>query len=169
LTDHVTVLTCGPTKRATKMIAGPDDIRPYAAGIWYSAESVEVAGIFELAALLSRLEHEPRRFVIRASLIEGRDPRRVRRTLFPDKKTGEPPYFEGRPRFWFGADFDHVELPEGVSPVDIDAVAEIARGSMPEPFRRASCWATLTSCAGIRRAAGSVSGFGSRARSLAPN
>jgi hypothetical protein len=40
-------------------------------------------------------------------------------------------------------------VPFGVDPVDLGAVAAVAINLLPEPFRRASCWAQLTSRAGI--------------------
>ena len=41
-------------------------------------------------------------------------------------------------------------MPDGVDPVDLDAVAALAIEHLPDPFRRASCWAQLTSGAGIK-------------------
>jgi hypothetical protein len=148
--DHVTVLEClQPGRRATKTIT-PDGIRGYAAGAWFAASEAQVSGISDLAALLSQIEPTPTKLIIRAALIDGRDPRRVRRLLHPNKKTGEAPYFTPRDRRWVGLDFDRVDLPEGVAPTDIDAVAAAAISLLPEPFRGVSCWAQLTSGAGIK-------------------
>ena len=147
--DRVTVLGCAPGHRATKLIR-PSGIAGYAAGRWFATTEVTVAGIGELAGLLGQLEREPRLFLIRGRLIQGRHPGRVRRLLHPDPKASDQPYFEACAQRWAGLDFDALELPDGVDPVDLEAVAAIAVARLAEPFRRASCWAQLTSGAGIK-------------------
>ena len=106
---------------------------------WFATTEAEVAGIGGLA--------EPAR-PARARAAPVRDPRQAdprpsprpgRRLLHPDPKTGEQPYFEACARRWAGVDFDALELPDGVDPVDLDAVAAIAVARLAEPLRRASC------------------------------
>ena len=147
--DQITVLQCAMGCRATKRVsmAGISD---YACGRWFATTTAPAAGIAEAARVLGELEREPRLFIIRAMLIAGRHPGRVRRLLYPDPKTKDQPYFEACPRRWAGLDFDALTLPEGVDPVDLEAVAAVAIARLPEPFRRASCWAQLTSGAGIK-------------------
>lgn len=145
--DQVTILT-GSGRAAKLVTAGGID--SFAAGRWFSVVSVEVRGIAELAGVLGRLEKAPYSFVIRARLIAGLDPKRVRRLLHADPANGEAPYFEPCPRHWLGLDFDSFELPAGVAAVDLDAVAALAVARLPEPFRRASCWAQLTGSAGVK-------------------
>ena len=146
--DELTILT--GHGRATKLIT-PTGISSYAAGRWFAVTTVEVAGIAELAHKLTEIEqNHPYSFLIRAKLVVGCDPRRVRRLLHPDPKTGEAPFFEPCPRHWVGLDFDAIELPPGVSGVDLDAVAALAVAKLPEPFRHAARWAQLTGSAGVR-------------------
>jgi hypothetical protein len=147
--DRITVLVCTRACRATKKVTATG-ILEYAAGKWFATFSAEVAGIGGLAELLGRLEHEPRTLIIRGRLIRGRDPGRVRRLIYADEKTGDQPYFEPRRRKWLALDFDSFDLPAGISPVDLDAVAALAIARLPKPFRRATCWAQLTSGAGFK-------------------
>ena len=136
--DQVTILT--GRGRAAKLIT-PGGIDSYAAGRWFAVTTVEVRGIAELASVLRQLERAPYSFIIRAKLIEGLDPKCVRRLLHADQASGEGPYFEPCPRRWVGLDFDGLDLPIGVSAVDLDAVAGLAVAKLPEPFRRTSSWA----------------------------
>ena len=146
--DQVTILT--GRGRAAKLIT-PGGIDSYAAGRWFAVTTVEVRGIAELASVLRQLERAPYSFIIRAKLIEGLDPKCVRRLLHADQASGEGPYFEPCPRRWVGLDFDGLDLPIGVSAVDLDAVAALAVARLPEPLRPASCWAQLTSSAGLKQ------------------
>ena len=145
--DHVTILT--GEGRATKLVtlAG---FRDYDAGKWFRVTSVRVRGIVGLARVLARVEAARRSFVIRAELIEGCDPLHVRRLLSQDRLTGEGPFFAPCPRYWLGLDIDSIDLPVGISAVDLEAVARLALSSLPEVFRQATTWAQLTSGAGIK-------------------
>jgi hypothetical protein len=147
--DKVTILECAPGHRATKTITATGTL-DFAAGKWFATTEVVVCGIGSLAALLAEIERRPRWLVIRGRLIKGRAPGRVRRKITPDPGDPDAPYFERSPRKWLALDLDSFDLPAGVDPVDLEAVAAIAVACLPEPFRRTSCWAQLTSGAGIK-------------------
>jgi hypothetical protein len=149
ITGRAQLLECARGCRATKRIT-PDGISDYACGKWFATTEFEFSGFSGFADLLGEVERRPLWFLLRGRLIEGRHPGRVRRLLHPDQKTGDDPYFEPCPRHWCGLDFDSFDLPAGVDPVDIDAVAALAIERLPDSFRRASCWAQLTSGAGIK-------------------
>ena len=104
----------------------------------------------DLAALLEDLQHQPRIFIIRGELIEGRHPGRVRRICHADPASGEPPYFRAKARRHLALDIDSFALPTGVDPVDVHGVAG-RRGSCCRPsFDPASHWGQLTGSAGIK-------------------
>jgi hypothetical protein len=149
-TDRVTVLECARGCRATKKIMPDGSIRDYAAGTWFATVSVEVRGIGGFAGLMSQLEPEPRRLIIRGTLIKGKPAGRVRRKITADPDDPDAPYFKKYARKWLGLDFDSFDLPGGVDPVDLDAVAALAVARLPEPFQRATCWGQLTSGAGVK-------------------
>ena len=160
--DQITILT--GRGRATKLITA-HGVSNYGAGRWFSVTTAELAGIADMAGKLTEIEqHHPHSFLVRAKLIEGCDRLRVRRLLHADPATEEGPYFEPCPRRFVGLDFDAPPLPHGVDPVDLEAVAGLAVARLPEPFRRASYWAQLTSSAGLKPGGRIRLFFGSTAR-----
>jgi hypothetical protein len=160
--DQLVVLT--GRGRAAKLIT-LSGVSSYGAGRYFGVTTVDVAGIADTAAWLDVLATRPYSFLIRARLIAGHDPSRVRRLLHPDPKTGDPAFFEPCPRFWAGLDFDDIDLPEGFSPVDLDAVAAVAIAKLPDAFQRATCWGRPPPAS--NPAAGSGCFIGSTARPAA--
>ncbi|MCD6072923.1 MAG: hypothetical protein K0S42_3439, partial [Microvirga sp.] len=62
------------------------------------------------------------------------------------------PTFEERPRFWVVLDVDRVPVPDHVAGDwvdDPDAAVEHVLGLLPEAFRTASCWWSISSSAAI--------------------
>jgi hypothetical protein len=108
----------------------------------------DIAG---LHAVLVRQDRRPRQFVILAALRSGLDPRRVRRTLYRDPETGEPPFFVATPRAWAAFDFDSVEAPAGLDPAREPAEAGMfLRDLLPDPFPEAACLVQATSGCGFK-------------------
>ena len=151
--DEIVFLVCAHGYRAVKKIVAltPEGILPFDAGMWFAVATRNVVGLAGLVAELENAQLDHRVLAIRGRLIEGRDPRCVRRLANADKKAGVEPYFVARARWWLAIDLDSFPLPPGTDPLDVRAVAEAARALLPAEFWSASCWAQLTAGAGIQR------------------
>jgi hypothetical protein len=69
------------------------------------------------------------------------------------------PTFEDRPRFWVIFDVDRVPVPDHLVDDWVDepdAAVEHVLGLLPEPFRTATCWWSLSSSAAVPDPAGRV-------------
>ena len=110
--------TKGPlaTKRVVRGAHGKPRIEGYAKAKRFCASIVRFADVRALFALLQRLDRDPRRFLIRAALLPGLDPREVRRLVKRCGKTGEGPFFADVPRAWAAFDFDSVPAPRRPRP-----------------------------------------------------
>ena len=151
--DEIVFLVCAHGYRAVKKIVALtlEGILPFDAGMWFAVATRNVVGLAGLVAELENAQLDHRVLAIRGRLIEGRDPRCVRRLANADKKAGVEPYFVARARWWLAIDLDSFPLPPGTDPLDVRAVAEAARALLPAEFWSASCWAQLTAGAGIQR------------------
>src|SRR4051812_6653400 len=73
---------------------------PYGNAKWFSVTPVTIDGIYELAAMLDRLQHDPHAFLVRGALLPEADPQRARRLLHPDPKDKHPATFRCACRQW---------------------------------------------------------------------
>jgi hypothetical protein len=88
--DELTVLQCAFGCRATKKIVAltPEGVHGYACGKWFATAPLDVDGFGGMVGALEYLLLQPRMFVIRGELIDGRHPGRVRKKCHPD--AGDP-------------------------------------------------------------------------------
>ncbi len=144
--------TKGPlaTKRVVRGADGKPRIEGYAKAKRFGASIVRFADVRALFALLQRLDRDPRRFLIRASLLPGLDPREVRRLVKRCGKTGEGPFFADVPRAWAAFDFDSVPAPVGLDPLAIAECGDWLRGLLPDAFQDAACIVQATSGCGLK-------------------
>ena len=77
----------------------------------FDVEEHAVSSLSDLSSLLTSLEHDPSKFIIRGELIEGREKENIRRTgkshLFNDPNSN----FNPAPHRWCMIDIDDLELP----------------------------------------------------------
>lgn len=72
MSDFVTVLRCSPGHRAAKLYTAPSQPpSDYDAGFSFTAETVPVRGLADLAALVETLRQQPNAFLIRGRLRNG--------------------------------------------------------------------------------------------------
>ena len=76
-----------------------------------------VSSLSDLSSLLTSLEHDPSKFIIRGELIEGRQKENIRCTgkssMFNDPNSN----FNPAPRQWCMIDIDDLELPIGFADI----------------------------------------------------
>jgi hypothetical protein len=155
--DIVVVLAgCDPEKLATKRFE-PDPTSPtgwtvesYGLASCFDAYRYYCPTVVDLYRLLRGANAKPRCFVMRGALRPGLSPDYVRRTKHADPKTGEAPFFHEVARSWVAFDFDSVEVPEGLDPLDAEGAGKHLRGLLPPEFRNVSCVVQATSSAGMK-------------------
>lgn len=152
--DFVSVLRCESGLAAKRWIldrhGGQPRLVNYSAGRWFEVETVEICGIRELSALLTRLEHDTRALVIRGELLPGVDPRRVRRLKHRIGNVG--PFFAepAGGRRWLLIDFDKVPIPAHDDLIDDpEGAVEYLVSLLPDGFRDVSYHWQLSSSAGM--------------------
>jgi hypothetical protein len=153
----LTVLTCALEKAtATKTwrydsILDKPVVIQFKAGHNFFVESLPVGNIRELSAVLTRLQSEPKRFVVRGEPMPGLDlSKPVLRRKRPRANT--PATFRepagGRP--YAMLDFDKVEIPSSIDLLsDPDGAAAYLVGRLPPQFQDASYHWQLSSSAGM--------------------
>lgn len=153
--DSVTILVTASSRRATKRWRVGDDGSPvldgYDAGYRYATRTASVACIEDLAALLDRLARMPRCLVIRGAPREGVVGTVGRRLLHDDPTRGDASRYVDVPRRWVAHDLDRVPLGRAYDvrvAHEARAAMEALRAQLSIEWRRAACYATLTSSAG---------------------
>lgn len=158
--DTVTILTTSGRVLATKRHVWDGarfETQPFGDAKHYTVDVVEVDGIAGLSALLTQLEHEPRRFPIRAVPLEG-NPGKVRRLLHRDNDTKVEaeagPFFAAHPegRHWVCLDLDKAPVPpESVGEGPCEAVVRWAiERYLPAAFHGVSCHYQWSSSVGVK-------------------
>jgi hypothetical protein len=141
MTSAVTVLVCAPGHRAAKRFhtAGCDD---YDAGGIFTVERLPTDGISTLSAHLTRLAHDPTRFVIRGEPTDFSDLSRPRRRT----STPPDPQFRDVPSQLLWLDIDGAaDIPW--HPSDLPAAADRVRTALGPAFAHAACHLQLSASA----------------------
>jgi putative DNA primase/helicase len=123
----------------------------YGNATWFSVTTVVADSIYELAAMLDRVQHDPHAFVLRGALLPEANPQLTRRLLHPDPKNGYPASFRSAARQWVPIDFDGIPAPITIDPVeDPEGAIEYLIGLLPPEFQDATCWWQFTSSQGFK-------------------
>jgi hypothetical protein len=155
--DFVTILTALDrgaiaTKRHTWNPATQGWLsQPYSAKKHFSHESVPVASVDDLGAIIEGSRKSELKLIIRGELKPGIDGNRVQR-----KYLGNTAAFLDVPWRWLMADIDGWEIPEGLDHIeDIDVIIERAIAAiLPEPFHDCRAFWQLSSSFGLRAGTG---------------
>ena len=151
--DSVTILRCAKGHRATKLITananGDVNVAGYDAGMFFEISECPIAGLPDLADVLSRTSRDPQACAIRGEPLLGTNRKRCRRLLYTHED-GTPPTFRDVARRWVVIDFDDVPGPYRFDPRDGELAAIYCRTLLPEPWRRSSYWWGLSSSAGFK-------------------
>lgn len=133
--------TLGPlaTKKfSTDRLTGEVVKTPYGNAKWFSAQALEVRGIYDLSSKLSRLESDSHACIVRGGLAEGVNTARMRRLLYPDGN--DQPTLVRCLRRWLMVDFDSVPCPDGLDPAtDPEAAVAYLISLLPPEFAGATC------------------------------
>jgi hypothetical protein len=104
------------TKRYSRSRTGGITKSAYGNEKWFSATTVEVGGIADLAALLDHIQRDPLAFIVRGALLPEATPQLTRRLLHPDPRDGHPATFRSACRQWIPLDFDGIAAPAITDP-----------------------------------------------------
>ena len=150
---NITILRSGSQSLCKRFSLDGDVVKSQRASMpaYFTCESQAVDGIAEFASLLTDLEQDRSRFIVRGQLAEDVDKDKpIRRRLSrPDRsEPNESPFLDVSAP-WVMIDIDKLALPEGMS-VREDALAslEFAIGLLPAEFQDSSVFWQLSGSAG---------------------
>lgn len=136
---------------------GRIDEHAYQSGMFFAVEQAQAGSIFELSALLMKLEYDRQAFIIQGELLpemmvttlldEGwYGP--VRRTIRDIPETGQKAFFREYQMgtCWFMLDFDKIILPAGMTP---DEGVKMMVAKLPPEFQNVTYHYQLSSSAGV--------------------
>jgi hypothetical protein len=143
----LTILRAVSGRIATKRFSAARDGRVRKSGYgkerYFTLEPVEAGNIVELAALLKRLERDPRALLVRGAPLPEANRRHARRLLHHDPRTGDAPTLAAADRCWVMIDLDGVACPAGLDPrlpEDADELIDHLTGLLPVEFHDATCY-----------------------------
>ena len=119
----------------------------------FDVEEHVVSSLLDLSSLLTSLEHDPSKFIIRGELIEGRQKENIRRTgkshLFNDPNSN----FNPAPRQWCMIDIDDLELPTEYADIDASKsdILAYSTAKLPEAFRGVDCHYQFSASMGVKK------------------
>lgn len=117
-------------------LTGKPVAKPYGDAREFSAREVEFVDLEDLLGKLVTLQAESKTFIVRGRPLEGVDPSRCRRLLYPDVADDgtvtAPATFAPCERGWLMADCDLSPAPDGIDPVkDPEAALDYVLGLLP--------------------------------------
>ena len=143
----LTILRAASGRIATKRFSALHDGRirksSYGNERFFALEPAEADDIFVLAALVRRLERDPRAFIIRGAPLPHAQRQRARRLLHPDPSTGDGATIVTADRAWVMLDLDGVACPAGLDPRvpnDAEELIDHLTGLLPSEFHDATCY-----------------------------
>ena len=152
--DHE--LACGMTllrsrtRRLAKLWRADGACDGYDLARTFDVAPVSLDGLDALAALLTRLAHQPGRCIVRGAVADPARVRGVRRLALPDSRTGEPATLAPAPRRWLALDLDGLHLPPGTDPRDLATCARAVLPRLPATLGRADLIVQATAGHGIK-------------------
>ena len=147
--DALTVLYA-PGRRLTKLLHPAGRADGYDRTRIMDGYTVPVADLAGLLALLQQLLPQPECCVIRGELLTGDRAAGIRRLLYPDKDTGDPPTVRDVPRRWVALDMEGVALPPDLPAADLAGCACTALATLPAAFHAAACVVQASASHGLR-------------------
>lgn len=147
--DALTVLHA-PGRRLAKLLHPDGRVDGYDRTRTLDGYTVPVADLAGILAVLQRLLPRPECCVIRGELLAGDRAAGIRRLLYPDKDTGEPPSVRDVPRRWLALDMEGVALPPDVPAADLAGCACTALATLPAAFHAAACIVQASASHGLR-------------------
>ena len=136
-------------------LTGKPAVTPYGNAREFSAREAEFVDLEDLFGKLVTLQTEPRTFIVRGQLLEGIDPSRCRRLLYPevgdDGTVSAPATFAPCYRAWLMCDCDLSPAPEGIDPVTApEAALDHVLGLLPAGLASADVVYTWGSSQGMK-------------------
>lgn len=147
--DALTVLHA-PGRRLAKLLHPDGRADGYDRTRTLDGYTVPVADLAGILALLQRLLPRPECCIVRGELLAGDRAAGIRRLLYPDKDTGEPPTVRDVPRRWLALDMEGVALPPDVPAADLAGCACLALATLPAAFHAAACIVQASASHGLR-------------------
>jgi predicted P-loop ATPase len=153
----ITVLECLPEHFATKRWHVAPDGKPvredFDAGKWFTCSPGTICGIEELSRMLSIIERDPRRFIIRGEPCPGVDLSRPVYRRSRERK-GEPPTFRevADGVRWVCLDIDKVKVPAAVdlaTAAGCELAIRFLISTLPVEFQDVTCHWQFSSSAGM--------------------
>lgn len=129
------------TKRYFIDADGAVKSEPYQDALTFKATPFNIWSIRRLGRLLRLLAK-----LSNTALIRGFSPRGKLKKTWRDKDTF-PEHSEGTP--WVMLDMDGIALPQGMSPVSVEAIQWLIRSKLPQEFQVATCYYQFSGSAGI--------------------
>jgi len=153
LTVLLTAKIFSATKTFYRTAEGSISSIPYNSGSRFKVEQHDISNLKELSSLLTTLEADHRRFIIRGIPHEATNLNQpVRRRLVRDTETNrnESPFIDS-PQSWVMIDIDHIPTPEGTDLINNpEAAVQYAISQLPEEFHHSSCHWQLSSSSGTK-------------------
>ena len=137
-------------RRLAKLIRSDGTVEGYDDAKHFDLFTVSIPDLDGLHRLLRRLLDRPDCAVIRGEIANPDRVLRVRRLLYPDKKTGDVPTLRGVARQWLALDIEGVPRPEQVAATDLGGCATEAIERLPVAFRGARCIVQASGSHGIK-------------------
>lgn len=147
--DVLTVLHA-PGRRLAKVLHQEGTVGGYDRTRVMNGYTVPVANLAGLLDLLRRLLRRPECCVIRGELLAGNRATGIRRLLYTDKNTGEPPTVRDVPRRWLALDVEGVVPPPDLPAADLAGCACVALATLPPAFHAAACIVQASASHGLR-------------------
>jgi hypothetical protein len=147
--DSITILHARG-RRLAKVISADSSITDYDSARLYDLSVVELAGLEALESLLRRLAHRPDCCIVRGTIADPSRTRKVRRLLYHDRETDDPPTLRDEPRRWLALDIDSLPRPEEIAPRDLAGCAGIAIKTLPREFHATRCIVQATGSHGLK-------------------
>ena len=139
-----------PATKVVKQIDGGHQLSQTKHSLLHTASRHSITCLTDLANLVRSLEGEHKKFIIRGSQIDGREPFGLRRLA--KAKEDSPANFEEVDCQWCLLDIDEVDIPDsfidGQSP-PIDLIKYVSQ-LLPDAFKVSDCWYQFSSSMGIK-------------------
>jgi len=154
-TETITVLKSNQGNSVTKRF-GLKEGKPYKLDFkipyLFDLEEYTVCSLADLSSLLTALEDDPHKFIIRGALIEGRPKQNIRRTGKSDHYNHQSSNFNPASRQWCLIDIDDLDLPVRFTDI-VNQQEEIIKytvSKLPREFWDIDCHYQFSSSMGIK-------------------